>query len=291
MRLVRERLLLSARRAVIDALLGFSLAAPFAAILAASARLLGRPSLISIAIILPVAAVCIGLVVGLVKVLVLPRKKLAAWLDIHTGARGSLAAAAEASSSPLFSLISEKGALALKTAGLRYLAPFLPAWVPLVLAAAALWGMAFLIPQTEPSRVTSVEYADIAGGAGGASPENHAAAESEWTRLLFVRVAQSAPDVSTPEISLPRLPELPAADGVSKPNSSPDASSGSATTARDTASKSGSAPANASGASATASAESTAPGRASIADSPLPARWRRVVTEYERLLHNESALK
>jgi hypothetical protein len=289
---VKQRLLLSVRRAIIDALLGFSLAAPLAAILAASGRLFGKPSLVDTAVIVPVAAACLGLIAGMLKVLTLSGKKLSAWLDIHTGAKGSLAAASEPPASPLFSLIHEKAALALKTAGLRYLTPFLPAWAPLVLAAAALWGMAFLIPQATPRTAAYVQFGGVAGAGASASPENRAAAESEWTRLLLVKAPKSAPGVSdTPDVSLPKPPDNSVSQDASQPNPAANTVAGSATTAKDTAEKSGASPSKAVGSSATASAQSTAPGRAAIADSPLPLRWKRVVTEYERLLQNESALK
>jgi hypothetical protein len=291
LRLIGARILLSARRAAVMGIAAFGVSAPAAAALVAAGRLASVPLLVDAGMALPVVCALAGLLAGAVKALALPKPLLAAWMDLRTGARGAVAAAAEVPpDNPLFALVRESAREALQRAGLRYLSPFLPAWAPIVLVAAALWGMAMLIP--EPVRATgpvAVEYAAMLPGAGALSAGKSAPAQASWTRLIVAPMPAGTQGASAAEMPLPGLPKTLQRTAASPAASSESASEGMRTAETGRKGTGAMAAAGTPGAAIESADGGGVRGTAGAMETALPGRWQAVQARYTELLREEAS--
>ncbi|MBN1807639.1 MAG: hypothetical protein JW909_01125 [Planctomycetes bacterium] len=294
MDMLRPRLLLAARRALSGALAGFVFAAPLAALLAAAGRLLAWETLVDASLVLPAAAFAGGFFSGAARVVLLPAPGLAAWIDLHVGARGAVAAAGEIPAThPFAALVRGRAADALAEAGLSYLRPFLPAWAPLVLAAGAVWGLALLIPRAGTAQTGYVEFAGVvetvsgsAGDADGPPPE------TDWRKLFLVRQPPPGPAAAAadaPPVPLPPGVDVPRPDDAAR-GASADPGNGGRTgdVGRSTGAASSPGTGEGSGAAGPRTGHAAA-GAAAPAELPLPSRWSNVAARYRAILRDRAS--
>jgi len=287
--LLEHRLLLAFRRAVITALLAFAISAPFGALFGILGRLFASPPLVNTGFIVPAVALIVGLVSGAWKVFSLPRRKFTAWLDLHCNAKGALAASGEIPHNhPLYAEIVASARESVKRAGRSYLEPFLPAWAPLVLAAGALWGLAFIVPESQRQNNSQPPlFGGIMETGTGAAPDTKTENTGSWQKIFLLANKPNTDTGILPNITA-ALPDWPSDISTNSDNNTgTDSGEGARTGENDTVPGGG---------SSEGTSDSTqpqeyntgvsAPQKSAPAEIQLPLPWDRIAIRYSDITRN-----